>query len=63
MGSKKRQKGIKKIRPEIIAISKKGDMFYADILQKLKVDLELKNLGRMSRIRRTQKRNLMLKLI
>ncbi|CAD7081211.1 unnamed protein product [Hermetia illucens] len=61
--SNKRQRDKKKLRPEIIIISKKENMSYADILRKVKSDPQLKDLGdNVSRIRRTQKGDLMLEL-
>lgn len=41
VGSKKRLEEEKKIHPEISIISKNEDMFYADILRKVKADPEL----------------------
>lgn len=56
--SKKRRKEKKKSHPEITIISKN-----ANIPRKVKADPELTDLGsRVSRIRRTQKRDLMLEL-
>ncbi|CAD7084862.1 unnamed protein product [Hermetia illucens] len=53
----------RKIRPEVIFISKRGEGSYADILRKVKADPELTNLGNnVSRIRRSQKGDLMLEL-
>ncbi|CAD7078607.1 unnamed protein product [Hermetia illucens] len=52
-----------KIRPEVIFISKRSEGSYADILRKVKADPELTNLGdNVSRIRRSQKGDLMLEL-
>lgn len=52
-----------RFHPEAITISSKTSAPYADILRKAKADPYLKGLGRnLNRIRRNQKRNLMLQL-
>lgn len=62
VGSKEQQKDRKKIRLGIIIISKKRNIIimpYADILWKLKANLELTDLdGNVSRMRPMKKRNL-----
>ncbi|CAD7091675.1 unnamed protein product [Hermetia illucens] len=51
----------RKIRPEVIFISKRGEGLYADILRKVKADPDLNSLGdNLSCIKRSQKGDLML---
>ncbi|CAD7081162.1 unnamed protein product [Hermetia illucens] len=50
-------------RPDVIVISNKGNLSYAEILKKVKADPGLKDLsGNVNRIRRTQKGDLMFEL-
>ncbi|CAD7085293.1 unnamed protein product [Hermetia illucens] len=50
-------------RPDVIVISSKGNLSYAEILKKVKADPDLKDLsGNVNRIRRTQKGDLMFEL-
>ena len=62
--NKKRNKKPKvRIRPEAIVISSRGHLTYAEILKKVKSDPDLKDLGgNVSKIRRTQKGDLMFEL-
>lgn len=58
-----KKKDWRKIRPEVIIISKQGQGSSADILSKVKASPELTNLeDNVSRIRRPHKGNLMLKV-
>lgn len=51
------------LRGEAIVVSIKGNLSNAAVLKKMKSDLDLKDLGgNVSKIRRTQKSNLMLEL-
>ena len=60
---KAKKKAKVRIRPEAIVISSNGSLSYAEILKKVKADPDLKDLGgNVSKIRRTQKGDLMFEL-
>lgn len=59
----KRKQPKKRVLPDALVITAKGQTTYADILRKVKTDPELKQVGdRVTRIRRTQKGDLLLEL-
>lgn len=54
---------LRKVRPDAIVIAKKGDLSYAEILRQVKADPKLKELSdTVSKIRRTQKGDLLFQL-
>lgn len=61
--SRKKRHRFPATKPDVMIISAKGEMTYADIIRKLKTDPDLKEFGQnVNKIRRSQKGDLMLEI-